>query len=772
MKTVSDYITRTLIRHRLVLFGIAAVIAILSTIPASRLSLDRSIDTMFAENDPLLASYHKLKRTFGGNDVVLCVYDDPELLNEDRSGLKRLTKIGRKLAKAPGVHGILSLDLPIGYNVVDAENEVSQDIRDLFEGYTHGADGRTVSVACMLAPLESAGATRAETVAALREAMQQLPDGLKAGIVTGEPVMLADAFQFIEQDGNRLFTATTILLAIIIFVSFRSLRWVAIPILVVQFALLLTNGLLGISGVRLTMVSSMLTAVVTVIGVATVVHVIVRFREGREEGLTSKEALTQAGQLLAGPIFWACVTDAVGFAALMAADVAPVRDFGLMMAIGAIMVLVSAAMIIPMLALTGKGNNKPATLWGEKTLDQQLQRLVTAAQDRPRLVAGSLIALLAVSLLGVAQLEIETDFTRNFRKDTEIVTSYELVESKLGGAGVCDVVVKAPQPLNWSFLSRMLKLEEMLRSEVVITDEQGNQSPGLTKVLSLADAVVGGSPLDLASMPRFRREIVMRAEMRMMKSRIPSFYDALYGEDSANPGDHYFRIMLRANERQPAKQKLEIIRQINELCQLQASEKNGAEAEVSGYFVLLTNLINGMLRDQWRTFAVAMTGIAMVMFIAIRDFRLALVALIPNAIPILLVNGLIGWMGLRINMGAAMIAAVSLGLSIDSSIHYLYAYRRARSRGRSQRESLEEVQQSVGRALVFSTVSLIVGFSVLATSQFVPTVYFGVLISLTMLGGLIGNLLWLPMLIRMAERSDAEFPASEEVIVDKESLAS
>ena len=123
MKTASDYITQTFIRYRLVLFGIAAIVAMLSNIPASRLSLDRSIDTMFAADDPILASYHKLKRTFGGNDVVLCVYDDPELLNEDRSGLKRMTKIGRKLANAPGVHGILSLDLPIGYNVVDTENE-------------------------------------------------------------------------------------------------------------------------------------------------------------------------------------------------------------------------------------------------------------------------------------------------------------------------------------------------------------------------------------------------------------------------------------------------------------------------------------------------------------------------------------------------------------------------------------------------------------------------------------------------------------------------
>ena len=126
---------------------------------------------------------------------------------------------------------------------------------------------------------------------------------------------------------------------------------------------------------------------------------------------------------------------------------------------------------------------------------------------------------------------------------------------------------------------------------------------------------------------------------------------------------------------------------------------------------------------------------------------LAVVALVPNALPILIVTGLMGWLGLKINMGAAMIAAVSLGLSIDSSIHYLSTFRRARDEGRSLDDALAAAHQTVGRAMVFSTLALIVGFSVLCTSQFVPTIYFGVLVSLSMLGGLAGNLIVLPALL-------------------------
>ena len=132
--------------------------------------------------------------------------------------------------------------------------------------------------------------------------------------------------------------------------------------------------------------------------------------------------------------------------------------------------------------------------------------------------------------------------------------------------------------------------------------------------------------------------------------------------------------------------------------------------------------------------------------------RRGLAALVPKALPMVMVPGVMGWLDLKVNMGAAMIAAVSMGLSIDSSIHYLADFRRRRREGLSRDEALAAAQQTVGRAIVFSTLALIVGFATLSFSQFVPTIYFGVLVSLSMFGGLIGNLLVLPLLIRMIVR--------------------
>ncbi len=152
------------------------------------------------------------------------------------------------------------------------------------------------------------------------------------------------------------------------------------------------------------------------------------------------------------------------------------------------------------------------------------------------------------------------------------------------------------------------------------------------------------------------------------------------------------------------------------------------------------------------TFGYASAGIGLMMLVAFRSLRLALVALVPNALPIVMVTGVMGWLDLKINMGAAMIAAVSMGLAVDSSIHYITAFCRERRGGRSVDEALDRVQQSVGRAMVFSTLALVVGFSSLCQSQFVPTIYFGALVSLSMLGGLAGNLVLLPLLLRIVMR--------------------
>ena len=162
---------------------------------------------------------------------------------------------------------------------------------------------------------------------------------------------------------------------------------------------------------------------------------------------------------------------------------------------------------------------------------------------------------------------------------------------------------------------------------------------------------------------------------------------------------------------------------------------------------MLSRLVSNVLEDQWKCFAFATLGIFVIMLLSTRSILFSLAALVPNALPIFVVLGAMGWFGMRVNMGAAMIAAVSMGLSIDSSIHYLLHYQRRLNAGDRPLKSLRSAQENVGFAVVLATVALIAGFLALAVSEFVPTVVFGTLTSLTMLGGLFGNLVVLPLLV-------------------------
>jgi len=752
MKTFVPRVVDLLIAHRFWLLLTAVILAVVAFFPARRIEFDRSVENMFAPDDPLLKPYEKLKRTFGGNEIAVAVYADEELLAADGRGMRRLAAVREKLAEVPGVKAALGLDQPLGIGkIVEPEDEVAARVRRLFEGYMHSADGKIAAVVCMLIPQSDPKAPpRQQTINRLRTIVRPL----RCGMITGEPVMVADGFHYIEQDGRRLGLASTILLGVVILACFRSLRWMIVPLVVVQFALLLTRATLVWSGLRLSMVSSMLTAIVTVVGIAMVIHVIVRFREARLSGLLPREALSHTGRLLAAPVFWACTTTAIGFASLLVAKVGPVRDFGIMMAIGTISVIVSAASVLPACVLWGRFDTDPKRTWGEELLDAGLKHVVRGVRQWPKTIGLTTLVLAALAAAGAFRLEVETDFTRNFRADSPVVRSYEFVETNLGGAGVWDIVLPAEEHLDWGYLTKVRRLEHRLRTEVVIESSDGKDSLGLTKVLSLADAVSAGSPRDLSRVRLSSvRNVLVNMGIDKMTLLMPALVEALHGEDPDRPGRYYYRIMLRSAERQPSSQKQRTIQQVEAICceEFPPSD-DSAGAEVTGFFVLLTNLIDSMLRDQWLAFGVAIAGIGLMMLAAFRSPVMAGVTLVPNVLPIVVVTGLMGWMDLKINMGAAMIAAVSMGLSIDSSIHYVTAFRRAWDEGKSVDDALAAVQQSVGRAMVFSTLALIVGFAVLATSQFVPTVYFGILVSLTMLGGLAGNLVVLPLLLKLVMR--------------------
>ena len=717
-----------LIRIRFILLPAVIVLLWLAWPVAQRLAFDQSIESLFAENDRHLLDYLESKSLFGGDEFVILAYHDSDLflpggreLSPESSA--RISRFADQLSQVPGVQGESTQHLAAALKF--PHNRLS--VLDMLENVLVGRDRQTTAVILRLHPEQLTSVfSRAETIAKIREIAESQNSPVS---IVGEPVQIHDMFRYVEEDGRILFRVSLGLLAVVILVLFRSLRWVVLPLIVVVASVLWTEAILVLTGMKLSMVSSMLNSLVTIIGIATVTHVTVHYRERRRH-LDRNESLRQTLVELLPAIFWTCLTTATGFAALTSSEITPVRSFGTMMALASMMVLLAAVIALPSGILIGRWSVDPYDAPAEHRLVRSLTRVIDWVEHRPTLLSIIAALFVVIVALGFFRLDVETEFIKNFREKSPIVQSLNFVETRLGGAGNWEVNFSTPDQLMPEHLDRVRQLTQNLRE---ITEDG---RPQLTKVLALTDG------LDLVPrLPFFLNTIEKR--LRALDRLQPEFESSLYNRERGR-----MRIVLRAKEQQPAEQKIRLMRKVE-----QVARETFPEAKTTGLFVLLAFLIDSLLRDQIVSFILAAVGIGSMMTLAFRSLRIGLISMVPNLFPIVVVIGTMGWIGLPINIATAMIASVSMGLTVDSTIHYISAYRRAR-RQLSVIEALRSTHQGVGRALVFANLALIVGFTVLSLSHFIPLIYFGLLLSVAMIGGLIGDLVLLPLLLQWGEKDD------------------
>ena len=783
-----------MIRHRWFCFG-AALLVLAVLLPASqRLHFDRSLEKMFPAQDPERLTFERVERRFGVSQFMVFAYRDPNLWASDGSGLERNLQWREKIESIDGVRYALDLSRidqmlsmlkgPTSFfgpttsaakskvdgatrPLLDERNAMAMEYRRMFAGQTHAKDTDLVAIGVLLDQEKQQDPGNN----AVLESLRSLSNSAPGGLLVGHLAMVDEGFREIERDGNRLALFSTLCLSLLMLVGFRSLRWALIVVLVVQWSLIVTRGLLVILGWELTMVSSMLSSIVMVVGVATTLHWMVGYQseyQARDMLVGSQratEALEASLKKLWWPMFWAVVTDAIGFGSLALSRVGPIQDYGCMMALACAVVLVGIFCLVPTLALIPISGFALGRLPGEKYLQGLLQRVLDWATQRSVGVIAIAAMILAISLIGSMRLQVETDFLKNFQANSPIALAYRTVETELGGAGVWDVAIRAPKPITEEYLQQVLDMEEELLAIEVPSKNTNGETLRLTSALSLADTDRVGKTSPLL------RLVPIEARWLGMRQAMGSFFDTLLSESSADATDlkhandqanafefdegRWLRVMLRSKERSDSEQKTELIAQVREVVEryskLFSAEIPGSDpsqsGEVTGYYVLLTRLVEHAVSDQWLAFAIATIGIGVALSVALGSMRFALIGLIPVVIPSFLVLGAMGWLGVRMNLGAAMIAAVSMGLGVDSSLHTLHRHRSERSMGGSVKEALQASQGQTGMAVMMSTIALVIGFGSMAFSAFLPTVAFGTLAAWTMLGGLVGNLVLLPALV-------------------------
>ena len=754
----------SLARYRYLWLAFVVLIPLFCYPIAKRLSFDQNIQSMFSVDDERLLEFVRSKSHFGGDEFAVVAWRDPNLFEpindpDDPIALteeakKRIIELGDKLDAIPGVNAVSTqhladalrfrfrreLVLEVVENVLVSEDRKTtsivlrlQPILDPSEAKPTTTDSEELdedSNQSLQLRIEPTEFPRTQTIAAIRKVAKEHSP---SAYVVGEPVQVDDMFRIVQQDGSKLFIVSLVILSGVLFFLFRNLRWVLLPVVAVIATIVCTEAMLALTQIRLSMVSSMLNSMVTIIVIATSTHITVHYRELRGK-LEPEAALCQTLQDLAAPVFWTCATTAVGFMALLSSQITPVSSFGLMMGVASMIAFIVFALLFPGGILAGKRRPIPGEAPAEEALSRILTRISNAIEQKPLLLWLIGLLIMSATIPGLFRLRMETDFSKNFSKNSDIVQSLEFFEGELGGAGTWEVNFPAPplSEIDEAYLDRVRRFGNRLK------EIKGSDGQPAIKVGSLMDG------LDMLPKLKFGAFTSIRGRLIVLKALHAEFVPSLYDIENGR-----MRIVLRSREQQRSEEKLALIERVNELAKAEFSDLDDSEEPptATGMFVLLTFVIQSLLGDQILSFAWAALGISLMMTFAFRSVTLGLLSLIPNIFPIVLVIGTMGWIGTPVNIGTAMIASVSMGLTVDSTIHYISAFRRALET-KTVDEAIRDTHQGVGRALVFAHIALIAGFLVLTLSDFVPLVYFGVLLSLSMVGALIGDLVMLPVLLR------------------------
>jgi hypothetical protein len=621
------------------------------------------------------------------------------------------------------------------------DDPVANSFRELFAGYTHGPDEQTAAIVAMLQPGHTEPA-----IQELRRLAVQIPSD-RDPVLIGEPVLLDDAFDMIQADGNRLALGTIGLLSLVMLLTLRDYRVVLLAAMAIAWATVCTRASIVALGMEMSLVSTILIAIIAVIVVAAVMHIGVRSRDrdGNLDTSDATESIVRVMAFLAIPILWTCLTDAAGFASLLKSDVRPVQQFGAMTAVAALAIVASLIWFTAALMSLPSGKRPhscDASRENQPTSSKRiLVHLVTTSLRHRKLLSFASVISLVICTVMVTRLKTETSFLSNFRDSSRIVQAYDRVERQLGGAGVWDVILSAPDTITPEYMNRVRDFETKLR-ELEVVDSATGQTHGLTKVLSLADAdeVASRSPLLSIVTPEVR--------LTGMRTAIPTFADALLTFGPPAEGtQRELRIMLRSEESLPGEVKRMLIEQV-----IQLAQEFDDHSLVTGYSVLMSRLVSSLLRDQWNALAIALALVGILIGMATRSVRYALVALVTNTLPVMLVLALMGLVGGGLDLGSAMIGAVSIGLSIDGSIHFLAGYQRSRAAGLNSKRAAIEAATDVAAPILLATFALVVGFGILMTSPFIPTATFGMLIAATLAASAWTNLMLLPAVIVAIDR--------------------
>ena len=593
----------------------------------------------------------------------------------------------------------------------------------------------------------------------------------QATIFLGGPDMItADMIDFIKSDlqvfgaGILLFIIATLALI------FRQVRWVVLPLLTCGLCLTIILGFLSWIDWRLTVISSNFVSLLLIITLALTIHLIVRYRELQvaKPDATQHELVSSTVISMAKPCVYTVLTTIVAFTSLVVSNIRPVIDFGWMMTMGISLALLVSFVVIPAgMILLGKGNSSAAA-------DNSGVITTKFAWFTEHYGSAVLLIALALAILsgyGITKLEVENRFIDYFRADTEIYQGMEIIDTALGGTTPLDIIIQAPASMTLATSDSEAEAVEddygfgdeddynfdegeFGSEEDVLTDSYWFSSTGLADLSKLQRFIESqpevGKVSSLAQINEVATDLLGHPlndfEIAFMRQSLgEDIYQQMVGPYLLEDIDEA-RIQLRVKETGGQLRRAELLKKIRDY----AENEVGIASEnirFTGLLVLYNNMLQSLYKSQILTLGAVFVGIMIMFLVLFQSIKISIIAILPNFLAAGIVLGSMGIMSIPLDMMTITIAAITVGIGVDHAIHYLTRFAREFSADKDYIASMHRAHASIGQALFYTATTIIVGFSILTLSNFIPSVYFGLLTSLAMLAALLGSMTLLPKLI-------------------------
>ena len=582
----------------------------------------------------------------------------------------------------------------------------------------------------------------------------------------GARMIVADMISFIEHDLTTFGAGILVFLLAALVYFFRALRWVLLPMSCCLISVVVMMGYLGFMDWRVTVISSNFVSLLLIITMSLTIHLIVRYRILREQTpqADQKTLVLHTIQEMAKPCFYTAITTIVAFCSLIVSDIRPVIDFGWMMTIGIALAFVLNFIYFPAVLVLLKPE-KDITRANVTRLFLFTMAVAGFTRKYAKPIVAASVLVAALGGMGIAQLEVENRFIDHFKSTTEIYRGMELVDTKLGGTIPLDFVIDADEtdaafpeetadPFDDPFDDPFAGEEEAAGetsywfngyrlTQIETIHDYLESLPEVGKVLSLATGMKVIKQLNDGLMPD-------DYELALLRKYVPEDVKEALLDPYLSPDGDQTRLTMRLIESAPTLKRKELIERIRTYL---VDEMGFAETTVhpTGMALLYSHLLQSLYRSQILTMGTVFVSILLMFIVLFRRISLSIVAILPNLLAACAVLGLMGWWGIPLDIMTITIAAITVGIAVDHAIHYIHRFQVEFVKHQTYRETVVACHGSIGRAIYYTALTITVGFSILAFSNFIPTIYFGLLTGFAMMVALMSNLTLLAALLMIVK---------------------